>query len=204
MEDTDTATVTLTGEPFDPQTIDINHPNIVLNFRRVLVPDSQPKTEMWINWMHDYDKPRDHADNVRPDWADLSQDDRVYTTIDPAAMNHGVRQFLNQPGTWRHELPCPPYEYSIVDGKLQIEAGAFSKSGTKAEWTQVLAQMQEEVEGMPNGIDITDMSDITVNLKLEATTSIDLDISMLLDGHDLYVSDLHLVEAESVEGLKHR
>ena len=182
-------TTTVVGPMFDPKTIDTMSSNVYLSFKRTIL-DGEAKNILYVSWKQDYNKPSDHEDNQRPAWADIHVDERVWSELDDSIVNHMTRAVLQQPNRFRYELPCPPYTFDIVEGKLQIEAGAFSKAGSKAEWTVVLQQMQEEVEGMADGIDCSELPEITVSLSIRASTSIDLSVDTLLSDHDMYDGEL--------------
>ncbi len=89
------------------------------------------------------------------------------------------------------ELPCPPYEYTYADGGMRITAGAYTKHGSKNEWEGVLAEMQEKVEEMPAGIDVSDVSiSITVTQPATARWSTSISADTLLGRDDQYDGDI--------------
>ena len=87
----DTATVTLDGEPFNPQTVDLNHPNVTLQAFRPSGEAGTIQTHLYLAWTMDYNKARDHEDNVRPSWADLPQSERIYLTLSKSTANYVTR-----------------------------------------------------------------------------------------------------------------
>jgi hypothetical protein len=183
---------------FDPTQIDLNSPNINPVFARSVV-DGEAKNSIRINWRTNYGFTNDHESNQRPAWADLPIDERVYLELPNELVQYITRSVLQQPNRFQHELPCPPYEYTMEEGRLQIKAGPFKKSGTKAEWTEVLERMQSEVENMPDGIDTTDLPDITINIELKASMTHDLSVEMLLDGHEQYDGELFAGDRDELE-----
>jgi len=195
-ETTDTSTV---EAPFDPTTVDLDSPNINAVFRRVIT-DGEAVNEIAVNWVHNYSALRDAEDNQRPAWADLPIDQRIYMALPDTLTNTIARQVLNNPNRFVHELPCPPYQFDMDDGKLRIKAGAFEKHGTKAEWEKVIEQMQAEVEEMPDGIDTTDLPDITLELSITATTTYDIGVDRLLDGHEQYDGEIFTGDKDELEG----
>ena len=186
----DTATVTLDGEPFNPQTVDLNHPNVTLQAFRPSGEAGTIQTHLYLAWTMDYNKARDHEDNVRPSWADLPQSERIYLTLSKSTANYVTRLHLAQPDGFITELPCPPYAYDRESGRLVISAGPYEKSGSKAEWEGVLKQMQTEVENMSEGIDVTDLPDITINVTIKSSSTVDVSVNELLEGHEQYDGEL--------------
>lgn len=185
-------------QAFDPKTIDINHKNINPVFARTIV-DGEATNTIRINWVHDYSDSRDTEANQRPAWAYLPIDERVFMELPDPLVNAIVRRTMQQPNRLEIELPCPPYEYTIEDGRLQIKSGGYVKSGTKAEWQAVIKQMQAEVEEMPDGIDTTDLPDITIQVNIKSSTTVDVSVQDLLEGSEQYDGELFVGDKTELE-----
>jgi len=181
MEDTQT----VERWTFDPTKVDIHHPNINAVYQRVIVEGEAVNT-IFVNWVHNYQVSRDDSSNVRPEWADLPIDERKFMVIPDTLANVITRQHLANPNRFVHELPCPPYQFDMDDGKLRIKAGPFEKHGSKSEWTQVIEQMEAEVEDMPDAIDVSELPDITVSLEVKVSTTYDLSVEQLIGDHEMY------------------
>lgn len=175
---------------FNPQEVDMTKSQHELSLHRYHDLSGKRQNDLLVSWHQDYSKDVHDPDNVKPYWADYDISQRVFTSIDEKQFHRMVRQVFADPGTFEHELPCPPYRFEYDNGTLSIHAGAFKKGGSKSEWRTVINQMMEEVEGMPDGIDVTDLPAITIDLKMVATTSIDLEVDQLLEGHDMYDGEL--------------
>ena len=185
--------------------MDINDPHINLVFARAIV-DGEAVNEVRVNWIIDYSKPYDHEDNMRPDWADLPVDERLMWVLPDTLVNAITRRTLQQPNRFVQELPCPPYMFDMDDGRLRIKAGPFEKHGSKAEWTAVIEQMQRQVDDMPDGINVEHASDITVEIDITGSTSVDVSVDTLLYDHPnyddgLWTGDEHDLESALEEAI---
>ena len=129
----------------------------------------------WLGWMADADDKPDWADN-RPMDASIPLD--KYTTKN--VMSYGIRSEIST-----IELPCPPYKYEAEGADLRITAGTFTKQGTKAEWQEFLDQAQAEVNDLPDGIDIDDVTvSVDVTARAVASWSTSIHATSLLSGHE--------------------
>ncbi len=98
------------------------------------------------------------------------------------------------------ELPCPPYEYTYVDGGMRITAGAYTKHGMRDEWEGVLAEMQKKLEEMPAGIDVSDVSiNIDVIQPATARWSTRISVDMLLGGDEQLDGDIWTGSMDDLE-----
>jgi len=126
----------------------------------------------------------------KPDWADNRWQDRSIKLTSEYQRNAMFIAIRQQPaGTI--DLPCPPYEYEVNGNELSIRAGAYHKTGSKQEWENVIAEMQSEVDAMPDGIDVGDVSiSIDVQARATATWSTQVSASTLLDQHEQFREDV--------------
>ena len=156
-----------------------------------------------------YDEWSDKQDpKVKPKWADFPVYARSIKLADGHAWSAGVRWLSNQEirGTKTYELPCPPYNFEVDGATLTISAGFFSKGGNKKDWTQVLEQMQEEVDNMPDGFYMGD-DYLSVTVAARVTGVISISASSLLSGHEnldddeLWIGDADEYEAAVTDAL---
>ena len=135
-------------------------------------------------WAYDanYDK---QDPKVKPKWAAFPPRARSIQIAEGHAWSAGLRwlQDTGIRGTKTYELPCPPYNFEVEGSQLKISAGFFSKSGNKKEWTEVLENMQEEVDNMPEGFYVGD-DYINVTLSARVTGSISISAQSLLSSHE--------------------
>ena len=103
----------------------------------------------------------------QPAWKDNRWQDRsvkMDTYHLRAIISRGINDpMLTAPGS--HELPCPPYEFTYVNGGMRITAGTFTKWGDKDDWDRVLQQMREAFDDIPETLDC---SDVTIDLSVTA------------------------------------
>jgi hypothetical protein len=185
---------------FDPNSIDLNSPNISV---RAAINDVNHEgtikftTAMYVDWVRNYDLPSD-ADEVRPEWADLPWKERIIMDVKPG-LAHSIASFVVQgrvPGAAKVQLPCPPYEFTQDGGRLRIEKQGVFHEGTKQDWEGVIEDMQAAVEEMPNGIDITSMS-VGIDVTREVTYYIRKDVTDLIGDSDQLDNDGMWIGTES-------
>ena len=157
-----------------------------------IVPDLITMTGKWdkrratpvLVWNYDplYDK---QDPKVKPLWFNFPARVRCIQIADGHAWAAARRWMSNEEirGGKTYDLPCPPYGYEHDGGQLTITAGFFSKSGSKKEWTEVLEQMQEEVENMEEGFYIGD-DYLSVTLSANVTATASVSSTALLYGHE--------------------
>lgn len=172
----------------EPALLDLNEHGINLSDPQVHMSvdatwGANDPSGLWfvVGWQRDYTKPNSDPTNQRPDWMEKDIKDRRFMKVLPVHVYTLVAQGWRAGATI--ELPCPPYEYEAEGSTLTIKAKGFAKSGTKAEWTEVLAQMQEEVEALPDGIDTSDKT-VTIDVNRTVNYSKTLEVSSLLYYHD--------------------
>ena len=101
-------------------------------------------------------------------------------------MHYGIRKAVAV-----IELPCPPYDFTASGNDLTITAGGFTKTGTKAEWQAVLEDMNERVEALPDGFDVSNVSvSVAVSTTATATWMTHHSAHDLLIHSDQYNSDV--------------
>lgn len=127
----------------------------------------------------------------KPDWADNNAQANMIPL--PIETVNALAYWAIRSGHVSIDLPCPPYQFENEGASLTISAGVFKKSGTKAEWQAVLKRMQEEVNDMPDGLNVDDVN-VTLDVVQRATvrSTATVDASTLLAYADQYVDDVWL------------
>ena len=140
----------------------------------------------------------------RQPWADNREDDRCVW------LPWATAQWLIKAGLFNTvilpdasvELPCPPYTYEYERGGMSISAGKFTKWGSKEDWQNVVSEMQEKIDEMPEGIDISD-GYVDIDVVLKVSTAISVPMSVLVDNEDgVFEGDedqLHDAIVEAIE-----
>ena len=171
----------------DWQNLDIGNPAITMKVHEVLDPDTSIR-EIYLLLVHDSYRQRD--DRETPDWKDNRWQDRSIK-LQPAYTRNAMYFTQRNEPKGTIDLPCPPYEYEVNGIELTIKAGAFYKTGTKADFQAVVTEMQQQLDDMPTGIDISDVT-ITVDCTAtaQATWTATVDATTLLDNHEQYVDDV--------------
>ena len=180
--------------PIDWGTVDWTHPGIKLTMWDKTDPATQLRSpQMLLNWS-DYPA----SDKPTPDWKDNYPEHRS-VPIDQhtlaAFMYRGIRDQVA-----RIELPCPEYQFEANGNELTIIAGPFHKSGSKQEWEAVLDTMTREVEDLPNGLDVTDVSiDLLCTQPATARWSASVSVTDLLDNDERLSGDVWGGTADELE-----
>ena len=171
----------------DWSNVDISNPAITQAVHEVVDTDTGIHS-VYLTLKHDAYRQRD--DYATPDWKDNRWQERSILLQDAYTRNAMYHTQRSQPvGTI--DLPCPPYEYEVNGNELTIKAGAFYKTGSKQDFQQVVTEMQENLDSMPEGIGIEDVS-VTVDVSATATATWTTTVSAtsLLDAHEQYVDDI--------------
>lgn len=148
----------------------------------MLVPDGEGVREAQPHIAWGYDRSSDEReDKLTPRWASLPE---VHRSIPmgwnwASIMARSVVRSAKMNGII--ELPCPPYEYHADGNRLTITAGNFTKGGSKQEWTEVLEQMQSEVEDLPDGQYVGD-DYVDVEMTVTYHTTVSVNVTSLLAG----------------------
>ncbi len=158
-----------------------------------------------------YDAQADKQDpKVRPMWSNFPSAKHSIRIADGHAWSASHR-WIHTPairGTKTVELPCPPYTYEQEGIHLRITAGVYTKAGTKAEWEGVLAEMQAEVEDMPDGQYVGD-DYVSATLTVTYQTNVSIPVGSLIGGDsemedgETWVGDedsYHAAIEEALEG----
>ena len=167
--------------------VDLANPAITQKVHEVFNPDTGNK-DVYLLLVHDSYRQRD--DNVTPAWRDNRWQDRSILLQDAYSRNAMYHTQRKQP-TGTIDLPCPPYEYEVNGNELTFKAGAFYKTATKQEFQAVVTEIQEQLDAMPDGIDISDVSvTIDCTATAQATWTASISATTMLDGHEQYVDDV--------------
>ncbi len=167
--------------------VDLANPAITQKVHEVFNPDTGNK-DVYLLLVHDAYRQRD--DYVTPAWRDNRWQDRSILLQDAYSRNAMYHTQRKQP-TGTIDLPCPPYEYEVNGNELTFKAGPFYKTATKQEFQEIVTQIQEQLDAMPDGFDLGDVT-ITIDCSATATATWSTTVSAttLLDGHEQYVDDV--------------
>lgn len=169
----------------DWNTIDLTNPAIE---QRIYSPNRDETTWMLVQWNEWRARAEDNSE--KPDWADNRWNDRGIKLQDDYLRN-AMRFSIYRQKDASVDLPCPPYEFEAEGSNLTIKAGPFFKTGSKQEWESVLESMQAEVDALPDGISVDDVTvNVDVTAPATATYSVSLAATDLLSGHGQYVDDV--------------
>jgi hypothetical protein len=126
----------------------------------------------------------------KPAWADNRYQDRGIK-LTPSFQRNAMHYAIRQQDDGSIELPCPPYRYTAEGNDLTITAGAYTKTGSKQDWQTVVDEMQGEVNELPDGIDIANVS-VTVYVTAQATATyiVNPAATDLLADHDQLDNDV--------------
>ena len=163
--------------PFDPKSIDLTDDGVELAYGKMNV-DGTLRRFIYPVWVGSHEG--------RPEWLSISAWDRRIISLGKSIVRSIARNALNggEMSDGDIELPCPPYDYEYTDdGKLRITAGAFTKEGARDEWQGVIDEMQQQVEDMPEGIDIGGL-EVTASVSASLTVKFSADAAGLLEYHD--------------------
>lgn len=180
-------------QPFDPgQMTEAQQGLCYVGFSTYMNPQGGRQERLLWSWPN-YGKAYE-AD--KPAWADNRPEDRslafdVYNMRGQitSAVQYGNRALVPEGAI---ELPCPPYEFEYEEGGLRITKGSFTKWGDKDSWESVIATMQEWIDDMPSGLNISNLM-VELEVQVSATTNINVSAQSLLDS-DVFHGDANELE----------